>query len=78
MNNVSPATATPAVKPPLRDPMKGFRAHLSIYLVVVGLLAALNYYLGEPYWVLYVLGGWGIGIIGHGAGVFMRKRSRDA
>jgi hypothetical protein len=77
MNNVSPGTATPAVTPPLRNPMKAFRTHLSVYLVVVGLLAALNFYLGEPYWVLYVLAGWGIGIAGHGVGAFMKKRGQE-
>jgi hypothetical protein len=44
----------------------GFWIHLAAYVLVVGGLAVLNYTLNpDNLWVLWVAGGWGIGIVAH-------------
>lgn len=51
--------------------LKGFYAHLFQYVMVVGFLAAINLVFSPQYlWVLWVAGGWGMGILAHGFGVF--------
>ena len=78
MNAVTPGTITPAVTPPLKNPLIGFRNHFIVYAVVVALLGALNYFTGQPYWALYVLAGWGIGIVAHGLAAVLKKSSAQA
>ncbi len=78
MDTVSPGTLTPAVTPPLKNPLIGFRNHFIVYAVVLALLGALNFALGPPYWVLYVLAGWGAGIVAHGLAAFLKKSSAQA
>lgn len=75
MESVSSGTLTPAVTPPLKNPMVGFRTHFAVFAVVLAMLGALNYVSGPPYWVLYVLAGWGIGIVAHGLAAFLKKSS---
>jgi hypothetical protein len=53
--------------------LKGFYIHLTVFVLVMIGLTAINVYLGQPYWVLWVLLGWGIGLIGHAIGVFGRR-----
>lgn len=51
--------------------LKGFYAHLFQYLMVVGFLTAINVVFSPGHlWVLWVAGGWGLGILAHGFGVF--------
>lgn len=51
--------------------LKGFYAHLFQYVMVVGFLAAINLVIAPGYlWFLWVAGGWGLGILAHGFGVF--------
>jgi len=50
--------------------LKGFYLHAAIFAVVLLGLAGLNAWMGQPYWVLWVFLGWGIGVIGHAIGVF--------
>lgn len=76
-NAVSPGTLTPAVTPPLKNPLVAWRTHFIIYLVVCTLLAALDYATGEPWWVHYVAAGWGVGIIGHLAGALLKRKSAE-
>jgi 2TM domain-containing protein len=43
--------------------MRGFVIHLGIFVVVVGLLAALHLYRNPHHiWFIWVLAGWGIGV----------------
>lgn len=50
---------------------RGFWIHLGTYVVVVGALAALNLTRNpDKLWVLWVAGGWGIGIAAHAAAFF--------
>ena len=49
----------------------GFWAHLASYILVVGALAVLNYQRNpDNLWVLWVAGGWGIGIVAHAFAYF--------
>ena len=46
---------------------RGFLIHLGVYVLVVGLLAALNLYRNPGnLWFVWVLIGWGIGVAAHG------------
>ena len=46
---------------------RGFLIHLGVYVLVVGLLAALNLYRNPGnLWFIWVLLGWGIGVAAHG------------
>ena len=48
-----------------------FRIHLFVYLLVNGGLVVLNLVTSPNYlWCLWVLSGWGIGLIAHGAAVY--------
>ena len=44
---------------------RGFRIHSIVFVLKMVLLAGINLWTGAPYWVLYVLVGWGIGILAH-------------
>jgi hypothetical protein len=49
--------------------LRGFYIHLLVYgLVNVGLIA-LNLVAGRPFWFIWPLLGWGIGVIAHGLSV---------
>lgn len=51
--------------------IKGFYIHLLCYLLVVFLLVYLNLnYSPKQLWFIYPLVGWGVGLLGHAAGVF--------
>ena len=51
--------------------VKGFYVHLTQYLIVIPILAAVNL-LGYPgyLWFVWPALGWGLGVAAHGAGVF--------
>ena len=54
----------------VRD-IKGFYTHLVIYLVVIGILTALNLIRRPDHiWVTWPAIGWGIGVLMHGLNVF--------
>jgi 2TM domain len=55
--------------------IKGFYIHALVFVLVVSGLAAVNFALGKPYWVLWVLLGWGAGVALHAALVFGRETS---
>ena len=46
--------------------LKGFYIHLFAFAAVLTGLAILNAILGPPWWVLWVLLGWGLGVLAHG------------
>jgi hypothetical protein len=54
--------------------LKGFYIHLSVFVLVVAGLLAINFLTGGPWWSLGVLVIWGIGVLGHG---FAVKGSRS-
>ena len=54
----------------VRD-IKGFYAHLFTFAIIMIGLAGVNLFLTPGYpWVLWVLLGWGIGLLSHGLNVF--------
>jgi hypothetical protein len=52
--------------------LKGFYIHLSVFVLVMAGLAVVNLLIGRPWWVLWVLFGWGIGVLAHGLAVSAR------
>lgn len=52
---------------------KGFYVHLTFYILVnIGLILIWAFASGDGFpWFLFPLGGWGIGILFHGLGVFV-------
>jgi fatty acid desaturase len=45
--------------------IKAFYIHLFVFAAVLAFLAIINASTGGPWWVLWVLFGWGIGILAH-------------
>jgi hypothetical protein len=52
--------------------LKGFYIHLFVFAMVLAGLAIINLASGGPWWVLWVLLGWGIGVLAHALTVFGR------
>jgi two-component system LytT family sensor kinase len=50
--------------------IKGFYLHVSIFALVVTFLFLVNLMSGGPWWVQWVILGWGIGIAAHAMAVF--------
>jgi len=58
--------------------IKGFYIHLFIFALVMMGLGAINFAVGGPWWALWVLLGWGIGVLAHALTVFGRTSKRIA
>jgi fatty acid desaturase len=58
--------------------LKAFYIHLFAFVAVILLLAIINAATGGPWWVLWVLLGWGIGVLAHGLFVFAGTSRRVA
>lgn len=43
----------------------GFRIHAIAFVLVVAGLLVINLWTGSPYWILWVLLSWGIGLFSH-------------
>jgi hypothetical protein len=57
---------------------RGFLIHLAVFILVVGGLFALNYSRNpDQLWSAWVAGGWGIGVILHGAAVHLFPERRE-
>jgi hypothetical protein len=51
---------------------RGFLAHVGVFIVVNAGLAALNMTRNpDKLWILWVIGGWGLGVLFHAARVFL-------
>jgi hypothetical protein len=50
---------------PESETRRGFRHHVTAYILVMALLVTLNVVTGGPYWVLWVAAGWGMGLALH-------------
>jgi len=44
---------------------RGFNIHAFVFVASIIVMVGLNLWLGQPYWVVWVLLGWGIGIVSH-------------
>ncbi len=51
--------ATPARK------RLGFRIHATVFIPMMALLFVINLLTGSPYWILWVLLDWGVGLLAH-------------
>src|SRR5262249_426069 len=58
--------------------IKGFYVHVFIFAFIMLGLGALNLAVGGPWWVLWVLLGWGLGVVAHALSVFGRTSKRIA
>ena len=47
------------------NPRLGFQIHAFAFVVGILGMVALNVILGEPYWVIWPLLGWSVGLIAH-------------
>lgn len=57
--------------------MRGFVIHLRIFVLVVGLLAAINLYRRPDHlWFIWVLAGWGIGVAAHDLALLLQRTGR--
>lgn len=57
---------------------RGFWIHLGVYVVVNSGLAALNLTRNPDHkWVLWVIGGWGLGLLLHAAAVYLLPGAHD-
>jgi hypothetical protein len=52
--------------------MTGFYIHLLVFVLVLAGLFTINAASGGAWWVLWVLFGWGIGVVAHALAVFGR------
>ena len=53
--------------------LRGFYSHLAVYLAVnAGLLVINLFSTPDRLWVMWPLAGWGIALLIHGAGVYLR------
>ena len=56
--------------------LKGFYIHLFIFTVVILGLTLINIFSGRPWWIVWVLAGWGIGVVAHAIAVFGHTSKR--
>jgi hypothetical protein len=50
--------------------LEAFYIHLFVFATVLAALAVINWATGGPWWVLWVLLGWGVGVLAHALTVF--------
>jgi hypothetical protein len=49
----------------LSERKRGFNIHALVFVLTLPVLAVINFLVGAPYWVVWVLLGWGIGLAAH-------------
>ena len=54
----------------LVEAMTGFYIHLSVFVLVMAILFAVNIWASDVWWVQWPFLGWGIGVLVHGLLVF--------
>ncbi|MGA8436112.1 MAG: 2TM domain-containing protein [Methyloceanibacter sp.] len=61
-----------------QDPaMRAFIIHLGIFVLVVGVLVAINLYRSPDHiWFIWVLAGWGIGVAAHDLALLLQRTGR--
>jgi hypothetical protein len=55
------------------DARRGFKIHAIVFVIVIALLAVIDWLTAEPYWVQWVFLGWGIGLAAHAWAVFRHR-----
>ena len=61
-----------------QDPaMRAFIIHLGIFVLVIGVLVAINLYRSPDHiWFIWVLAGWGIGVAAHDLALLLQRTGR--
>jgi hypothetical protein len=49
----------------LQQKKTGFRIHALAFVPSMVVMLIINLWIGPPYWVLWVLLGWGVGLLSH-------------
>ena len=52
------------------EQIKGFYIHLAIFILVIAILAIVDFSVGEGWWVQWVILGWGAGVLCHAILIF--------
>lgn len=60
----------------------GFRIHAIVFVLTLSLLTVINLLTGAPYWIVWVVPGWAIGLLAHwffvlGPGAVKDDQDRD-
>jgi hypothetical protein len=55
----------------------GFLVHLNVFTLSIALMLGINFWTGPPFWIVWVVLGWGIGVVAHGWYV-LGPSTRDA
>jgi hypothetical protein len=50
--------------------LRGFYIHLAVFGAAIALLVVINTFTKGDWWVFWVIGGWGIGVVAHAVGLF--------
>lgn len=58
------------------EAITGFYIHAAVYLIVNLGLVLINMFTGPDWWAQWVIAGWGIGVIAHGAVVWGANHPR--
>src|SRR4029077_15004158 len=57
--------------------VRAFIIHLGIFVLVVGVLVAINLYRSADHvWFIWVLAGWGIGVAAHDLALLLQRTGR--
>lgn len=54
--------------------LRDFYTNLLMYVLFNGALLTVNWLTGPPWWALFPAVGWGLGVIGHAAALFVLPR----
>lgn len=49
----------------LADRRRGFAIHAFVYVLAIAAMVVINLVTGAPYWVVWVVPGWSIGLFAH-------------
>jgi hypothetical protein len=60
-----------------RQSRRGLRIHAICFLIVLPLLVVLNLWIGHPWWVQWVVLGWGVGLVSHWLSVRKMLKAAD-
>ncbi len=71
-------TSTNELSSELAARRRGLKIHAMAFVVVTALLGAFDWYTAEPYWIHWVVMGWGTGLAMHAWLVSMRMKAAHA
>jgi hypothetical protein len=57
---------------------RGLKRHAIAFVLVILMLAGIDWYTAEPYWIHWVVLGWGVGLLGHAMMILSRAKPAHA